>query len=78
MLEVDEALEALSAQDPRQAQIVKLLFFVGLSQKEVAALLEVSEKTIQRQWILAKAVLYQEIKARSRLDRESSAGGENI
>ena len=62
ILLVHEALDALASRDPQQARIVKLLFFVGLTQKEVATLLEVSEKTIQRQWILAKAFLFQEIK----------------
>jgi RNA polymerase sigma factor (TIGR02999 family) len=66
ILEVHAALETLAARDPQLAQVVKLLFFVGLSQREAADLLEVSEKTIQRQWTLAKAFLFQEIKSRNR------------
>ncbi len=69
MLQVHDVLDALARKDAQQAEIVKLSFFVGLSQKEIAALLGVSEKTIQRQWILAKAWLFQEIKkARARGD----------
>jgi RNA polymerase sigma factor (TIGR02999 family) len=64
VLEVHEALECLGLDDPHQASIIKLIFFVGLSQKEVAALLGVSEKTIQRQWLLARTSLYQRIKSR--------------
>jgi RNA polymerase sigma factor (TIGR02999 family) len=58
VLEVHEALEGLTAEDPQKAQVVKLRFFVGLNNAEVAALLGVSEKTVRRHWTFAKAWLF--------------------
>jgi len=62
MLLVNEALEALEAEDALQAQVVKLRFFVGLSESEIARGLGVSEKTVQRYWVHAKAWLYERIR----------------
>jgi RNA polymerase sigma factor (TIGR02999 family) len=62
ILQVHEALEALSVEDPEKAQIVKLRFFVGLSHDEIAALLGVNEKTVRRQWEMAKLRLFQRIR----------------
>ncbi|MEZ5327965.1 MAG: ECF-type sigma factor [Verrucomicrobiales bacterium] len=59
LLEVHEILDQLEKEHPLDAQIVKLRFFGGLKQDEIAALLEVSEKTVQRHWIMAKTWLYQ-------------------
>ncbi len=61
VLKVHEALEGLAAEDPERAQVVKLRFFVGLENAEAAALLGVSEKTVQRHWAFAKAWLYRAI-----------------
>jgi len=58
VLEVHEALERLTAEDPQKAEVVKLRFFVGLENSEIAALLGVSEKTVQRHWSFAKAWLF--------------------
>ena len=63
ILQVHEALEALSVEDPEKAQIVKLRFFVGLSHEEIAALLGVNEKTVRRHWEVAKVRLFQSIKS---------------
>jgi len=57
VLRVHEALELLAVEDPEKAQVVKLRFFVGLENAEVATLLGVSEKTVQRHWAFAKAWL---------------------
>jgi len=58
VLDVHEALEKLASEDAEKAQVVKLRFFVGLENSEVAALLGVSEKTVQRHWSFAKAWLF--------------------
>ena len=63
ILQVNEALEALAAQDPLKANIVKLRFFAGLDHEEIAALLGVNEKTVRRHWEVAKVRLFQSIKA---------------
>jgi RNA polymerase sigma factor (TIGR02999 family) len=57
MLAVNEALEKLAAHDAAKAELVKLRYFVGLSNAEVADLLGVSEPTVKRQWTYAKAWL---------------------
>jgi RNA polymerase sigma factor (TIGR02999 family) len=58
---VHEALEGLARIDPRQAQIVELKFFGGLSNEETAAVLTVSPGTVARDWTMAKAWLRREI-----------------
>ena len=63
LLQVHEALNALAAEDPQKAEIVKLRFFVGLGLEEIAALLGVNEKTVRRHWEVAKLRLFQNIKA---------------
>lgn len=59
---LDEALRALTELDPRMAHVVELRYFVGLEVSEVAALLEVDERTVYRDWAMARAWL------RSRLE----------
>src|SRR5262245_28255218 len=61
VLQVHEALDALAAEDPQKAEIVKLRFFVGLGHDEIAALLGVNEKTVRRHWEVAKVKLFQTI-----------------
>ena len=61
LLQVHDVLDDLAGESPQQAQIVKLRFMVGLSQKEIGELLGISEKTVQRQWILARTWLYETI-----------------
>ena len=51
---VDEALRELEALDSRQAQIVELRFFGGLTIEEIATLLEISPATVKREWSVAK------------------------
>jgi len=58
---VDEALSRLAALDPRKAQIVELRYFGGLSVEETAQLLELSSRTIKREWRWARAWLYREL-----------------
>ncbi len=62
LLMVHEVLDDLAHDDPQKAHIVKLRFFVGFTHDEIAALLGISEKTVRRQWKLAKAWLYQAFK----------------
>jgi RNA polymerase sigma factor (TIGR02999 family) len=55
---LDEALVALASDTPRLASIVECRYFAGYSEAETAAVLGISERTVQRDWTLAKAVLY--------------------
>jgi RNA polymerase sigma factor (TIGR02999 family) len=59
---LDEALNALSAIDPRKSQVVELRFFGGLDIDETAEVLKVSTETVKRDWRLAKAWLRRELK----------------
>ncbi len=61
LLAVDEALADLAREDPQAAELVKLRFFVGLTHREAAAVLGVSQTVADRLWFLAKAWLAQRI-----------------
>jgi RNA polymerase sigma factor (TIGR02999 family) len=60
LLHVNEALERLAVEDANKAEIVKLRFFVGLENREIAELLGISERTVERAWRFAKAWLLAE------------------
>ncbi len=66
---LDEALVRLAEMDAQQSQIVELRFFSGLSVEETAKVLDVSERTVKRDWNVAKAWLRRE------LSRGGQAGG---
>ena len=61
LVALDEALVELSEMDRRKAQVVELRFFGGLSVKEVAEVLKVSEETVMRDWRLAKVWLLRQL-----------------
>lgn len=61
IVELNEALERLARLDPRKAQIVELHFFGGLGLEETAGIIGVSEKTVRRDWTLAKTWLAREM-----------------
>jgi len=63
MVELDEALNRLEKLDPRQCRVVELRFFAGLDEAEVAHLLGVSDRTVKRDWAMAKAWLYGELRS---------------
>lgn len=58
VIAVDEALAALEKLDARQARIVELKFFGGLSIEEIAEVLDISAATVKREWSSAKLLLY--------------------
>jgi len=62
VLAVDEALEEFKKENPRQAQIVELRYFAGLSIEQIAALLEISPRSVQRDWSSAKEWLFERLK----------------
>jgi DNA-directed RNA polymerase specialized sigma24 family protein len=57
-------VELLAAHDPRNAELVKLRYFVGLTLEETAAVLDLSERTAKRDWAYARVWLYREISRR--------------
>lgn len=60
---LDTALDQLGARDPRAAKIVELRFFAGLSVEETAKALDISERTVAREWSVAKAWLAREVES---------------
>jgi len=63
VIALDDALNALSAFDEREAKVVELRFFGGLSEEETAEALGTSLRTVQRDWALAKAWLLREMRS---------------
>jgi RNA polymerase sigma factor (TIGR02999 family) len=61
LVALDDALQALEKLDPRQARVVELRFFAGLSLEETAEALNVSVATVRRDWSLAEAWLFREL-----------------
>jgi RNA polymerase sigma factor (TIGR02999 family) len=68
VLAVDEALSRLSHFDPRQARIVEMRYFGGLTVEETAEALSISPRTVKREWAMARAWLRAEISGRPDLN----------
>ena len=60
-----EVLDQLEEEDEMNARIVKLRLFGGMKNDEIAALLEVNEKTVRRHWTVAKVWLYRALQEES-------------
>ncbi len=61
VLEIDEALTRLAAQDAQAAELVKLRFFTGVPLAEAAEMLEMSERSARRLWAYARSFLLEEL-----------------
>ena len=85
VLALDEALQRLAEAEPRCAQVVEMRFFGGMTMGEVAELLGLSVKTIEKDWRVARAWLYRElskgdtthIRGSDHASRPEEAAGEN-
>jgi RNA polymerase sigma-70 factor, ECF subfamily len=75
LLAVNDAMDRLEKLDPRQARIVELRFFGGLSVEETAEVVGVSPKTVKRDWSLAKAWLYEDLRVSNGNDPGKMAKG---
>lgn len=75
LLDVHEALDALAAHDARKAELVKQCYFVGLTLKDAATVLGISEPTARRDWAYARAWLLAEIR---RLRGAPAGAGEKM
>jgi len=62
ILALDEALAAFAQLAPRQAKVVELRYFGGLTEDEIVAALDISPRTVRRDWEFAKAWLSKELK----------------
>jgi RNA polymerase sigma factor (TIGR02999 family) len=65
ILALDAAMRRLEEEDPTAADIVRLRFFTGLSVEETADMLDLSERTVKREWAFARAWLYEELRGRT-------------
>ena len=72
VLDLDRALAALSEMDDRKGRVVELRFFGGLNVDETAEVLQVSSETVARDWRIAKAWLFRELKAPAIFERRTA------
>ncbi len=75
IIELDQALGRLETFDQRQARVVEMRFFGGLSEDEIGVELGVSERTVKRDWRIARAWLYHEL---SQSHKPSRAAGSAV
>jgi RNA polymerase sigma-70 factor, ECF subfamily len=61
IVSIDQALTRLAAQNPRQARVVELRYFGGLSVEQIAAILQVAPRSVKRDWSLARIFLAREL-----------------
>jgi len=62
VLRINEALEELQGLEPRLASVVEMKYFAGLNFAEIAAALDLTERTVRRDWQKARLLLYNELK----------------
>ena len=76
LLELHDALERLAVLDPRLAQVVECRFFGGMTDQETAEALHVTERTVRRDWVKARALLYHALATDARpKDARTPPGG---
>ena len=63
LIAIDDALTRLDELNPRLRQIVELRFFAGIREPEIAELLGVSVRTVERDWLKARMFLFRELQA---------------
>jgi RNA polymerase sigma factor (TIGR02999 family) len=68
LVEVDDALTVLAQLDERQSRIVELRFFGGLTEPEIAEVLQISPRTVSSEWQLARSWLLRELSKNRRDD----------
>lgn len=66
LLDLDQALTRLNAMNPRYGQIVELRYFAGLTVREVAEVLSITERTVMRHWAWIRAWLFTQLDTESR------------
>jgi RNA polymerase sigma factor (TIGR02999 family) len=75
LLAIEELLTRLAAIDPQQARVVELRFFGGLSVEETAQALAISDRTVKRDWAMAKAWMQRELRGRVQGNAETDSAG---
>ena len=62
VVSLDEALSRLAEENPRQARVVELRYFGGLSVEQIAAMLGIAERSVKRDWAVARVWLFRELR----------------
>jgi RNA polymerase sigma-70 factor, ECF subfamily len=75
LLAIEELLTRLAAIDPQQVRVIELRFFAGLSVEETARALAISDRTVKRDWAMAKAWIQRELRGSTQEDRANSDAG---
>jgi RNA polymerase sigma-70 factor (ECF subfamily) len=75
LLAIDELLTRLAVIDPQQSRVIELRFFAGMSVEETAQALAISDRTVKRDWAMAKAWMQRELRRRVQGDSANSDGG---
>lgn len=63
LVALDEALSRLAEFSPRQSRVIELRFFAGLNEEQIAEVLDVSARTVRRDWQIARAWLFRELRS---------------
>jgi RNA polymerase sigma-70 factor (ECF subfamily) len=75
--ELDEALKRLEKQNPRQARVVELRYFGGLSVEQTATLLKIAPRSVKRDWALARIYLFRKLRPDTKgVAKNKDAAGE--
>ncbi len=61
VIALDDALDQLARMDERQAKVVEMRFFAGMTEEEIGDVLEISTRTVKRDWRIARAWLFKEL-----------------
>ena len=70
---LDELLEQLSVLNPRQAKIVELRFFGGMTMREIAAEMKLGLRTVEKEWAMSRAWMRRELKREEETDEDNAA-----
>lgn len=76
ILALDQAMERLSEKNPRQARIVELRYFGGLSVDQIAAMLDIAPRSVKRDWALARVFLFRALNPGKPLPKETALESE--
>ena len=61
VLAMNDALEALARESPQKAEIVRLRYFIGLENREIAGAMGISLSTVERSWVFSRSRLHREL-----------------
>jgi RNA polymerase sigma-70 factor, ECF subfamily len=70
ILSLDEALKRLTELNPRQAQVVELRYFGGLSVEEIGGILGIAPRSVKRDWALARIWLYEQLRVNAKPEED--------